>query len=197
MSEMVITGADGKPVVVTIEGELKVRSVQLGDEQHSIEESKTWNITTGQITLTDANPTVVQFIKNTTFEGNLIIPLYIFLTEPSTGGSGGDVKVEIIRNPTSGDIITNANKGIEVHQNFGGTKPFPGDHFKGATSEGAVTGQQTNDIMRSRMSDDDRLLLGIITYLPQGAAVAIQITPPTGNTSMVIESIMEIYEGSV
>ena len=139
MTEQVPTSSSGKPQKFTGQGRAQVESVNISDEQHAIENDAQWNLTTGQITLTDDNATVVHYVSNDTFEGNVILPLFILLAEPSTGGSGV-MKIEFIRNPTSGDIIDNANSGEAVHQNFGGAKAFPGKNYKGATSEGDVSG---------------------------------------------------------
>lgn len=191
MSELKIKDGAGKGRLAAVDSEnrLKVFSTQESEEQHAIGEGRTWNITTGELTLTADTASAVQYVKNTG-TATLIVPLYIILTKASSGGSGNS-KIEILRNPTAGTVVSDANNGTNINQNFGASATPKVDHFVGGEGK-TLTGQ--DDVLNSQTTASNRLLLGIITFLPTGASVGIRITPPSGNTSIVVESIMEIYE---
>lgn len=193
MSELKIkdgTGT-GKLTAVDDENRLRTFSVIQSHESHAVEEGKTWNISTGKITLTTATASAIQYVKNTG-TSTLVVPLYIIITDLSTGGPGGGALVEILRNPDAGTVVSDASDGTNVNANFSSSAVPSITHYKGAQGK-TLSGEDA--IMNSRTTDATRLLLGIVTYLPTGASVGIRVTPPTGNTSMVIESVMEIFAG--
>jgi urease beta subunit len=156
-----------------------------------------FNINTGDITLTNATETTVLYIKNT---GNypLVCKTFIHILGNTTGGSG-DGKVDIIRNPTSGDIITNANDvligpGISANQNYGSRNTLSGNYFKGASGESVISASDGVHITTRLSSSVGRIpisLDGII--LPINASVAVNYTPPTGNTSQIVQFACSAY----
>ena len=99
--------------------------------------------------------------------------------------------IEILRNPTAGTVVSDATAITPTNMNFGSADVPTADLFSGGEGK-TLTGQ--DDILRSKTSSDSRLLLGILTRLPQGASVGIRVTPPSGNTSMDVESIIEMFE---
>ena len=166
-----------------------VTQTELHDAVHR---GKTWNIGTGFLTLTSTSPSTLIYLKNTS-DDNLFIDLYILLTRASTGGSG-DMLVEILRNPTGGSIV---NAGTAIPSSQISNMDFSSANEPDATinfgGEGfTATGESA--IMRSLSTASNRLILGILTLIPSGSSVAIRATPPTGNTSMDVETAIEIYE---
>ena len=71
------------------------------------EQGNSYNLNTGDITLTSAAKTTVFYFKNNE-DADYHITAFIYNLGNSTGGSG-DVKIDVVSNPTTGDIITNAN----------------------------------------------------------------------------------------
>lgn len=192
MSETIVNGADGAGYEAKVDktNRLHTRSVSLTEQEEALENGKDWNIETGTINLTTANASGLMYLKNKG-EKNLKVKLYVFLIDPSTGGAGGKVLIEILRNPTGGTVVTDANVANSVNMNFGSSNEIEADVYYGAEGK-TLTGQ--DNIIVSKTTDDTRMLLGIFTELPRGASLGLRLTPPTGNTSMNVNSILEAYE---
>lgn len=145
-----------------------------------------YNLNTGDITLTDAAATTVFYLKNNE-DKDLIITSLIYNLGTSTGGSG-DGKIDVLRNPTAGDIVTNANNvAINSNQDFGSSKTLTADVFVGATSEAVVT-DGTVSISTRLNSATGRTVLSLgSVVIPKGSSLAINYTPPTSNTSQICQ----------
>lgn len=167
-----------------------VDSIQRSELQASADVGLTWNVGTGYQTLGTDNKSAMLYLKNDGVK-QIHIDLYIVLTKASTGGSG-ETLVEIVRNPTSGTIITESPVSISAtNMNFGSASAPSATIYSGAEGKTLLG---SDDTLRSKTTDDSRLLLGIFTVLPQGSSVGLNVTPPTGNTSMDVEVIIEIFE---
>lgn len=200
MSEVVIkNGATGDTAQVNPKGYLRTVALTEDIKDHAADTgiAQKYNINTGDITLTSANKTSVLYVKNTSSAGDMIVTAFIYNLGNTTGGSG-DVKFDIIRNPTAGDIITNANNvlvgaGTEANQNFGSANIMTGSFFKGATGETAFTDGSVTISTRSAANTGRIFLdLGAVT-IPAGSAVGVDYTPPTGNTSQTIQVAMSVF----
>lgn len=174
---------------VDSEGRLHTDAVTRTELQLSANFGKTWNIGTGNLTLTEATSSAVMYLKNTGIR-NLHIDLYVVLAKASTGGSG-DLIVEILRNPTGGSILDTPTSITPTNMNFGSAGAPVADIYSGVEGD-TLTGEE--DILRSKTTADNRLLLGIFTVLPSGSSVGIRLTPPAGNTSMDVETVIEVFE---
>jgi len=157
--------------------------------QEALQQGKTWNIGTGFVTLTSANASGLMYLKNTG-DKNLNVGLYVFLLKASTGGSGQGL-VEILRNPTAGTVVSDAAAVTPTNMHFGKTDVPDALIYSGGEAK-TLTGQ--DDILRSLTTAANRLLLGISTIIPKGKSVGLRLTPPTGNSSMEVECVMEVYE---
>ena len=171
---------------------LYVDSISRTELHSHIEEGETWNISTGEVTLTSANESALLYMKNTG-QKSLFINLYVVISGASTGGSG-KMPVKIYRNPTAGTIVTTATDVISANinnMNFGSAN-VPDAIFYSGVEGDTLTGE--SGILRSQTTADNRLLLGILTSVPIGSSVGISVTPPVANTSMVCEVVLEMFE---
>lgn len=200
MSEVTIKNAgSGDLAKVTTTGRLKSESIveQLIDHACDSEIAERYNVNTGDITLTSATKTSVLYIKNTSDKGDLVITSLIYNLGNTTGGSG-DVLIEVIRNPTAGDIISNANNvavgaDISANQNFGSSNTPSGSFFKGASGETAFSDGSVTISTRSA-SNTGRIAITLgSVVLPKGSSLGIDYTPPSGNTSQKCQFIASCY----
>jgi len=176
----------GNVAKVTDEKRLETASITTSDKDHACGLGDTYNINTGDITLTDANETTVLYIKNN--ESNpLVLTALIYNLGASTGGSG-DVKLNIVRNPTTGDIVTNATAADTVSNlNYGSSKTLTADVYKGATVDSVVTDGTVSVSTRSA-SNTGRIVVSLgALVIPQGSSLAVNYTPPTSNTSQITQ----------
>lgn len=155
-----------------------------------------YNINTGDITLTNATETSVLYIKNTG-EDDLVITALIYNLGATTSGTG-DVVINIIRNPTAGGIVTNTNNaavgpGVSANQNFGSTNTMSGLFYKGATGE-AVFSDGAISVSTRSASNTGRIVVSLgAVVLPKGIALGVNYTPPTSNSSQIVQFAAACY----
>lgn len=199
MGEFVLkNGANGDTAFVDQNKRLHTETVIQDQASHAsdsgIEEK--YNINTGDITLTDANKTTTIYSKNTGVY-DMVLTALIYNLGNSAGGSG-DVKIDVLRNPTAGDIITNANDclvgpGVSANQNFGSTNTMTGLFYKGATSEGVLSDGDVTITTRSA-SNTGRIVVSLGSMIvPKGGSIAVEYTPPTSNTSQIVQFAFACY----
>jgi hypothetical protein len=200
MSEVIIkNAATGDTMQVTPKGYAKVVCVSENVKDHACDTGieQKYNINTGDITLTNDTKTSVLYVKNESRAGNLVIESLIFNLGNTAGGSG-DVKIDVIKNPTTGDIIDNANNvlvgaGIEANQNFGSANSLVGKFYKGATGETVFSDGDVSVTTRSA-SNTGRIVVSLgAVVLPRGTSLGLDYTPPTGNTSQTCQFALSCY----
>ena len=185
---MRIEDGKGSGLYAEVDSNFRIATTAITEEQldKAGDDGDKYNINTGDITLTDAAITTVLFLKNNE-DRDLIITALIYNLGTTASGSG-DVKVEVLRNPTTGDIVTNAN-AVEAksNQNFSSNKTLTADAYKGATSEAVIADGAVSISTRSA-ANTGRIFLSLgRLVLPKGASLAINYTPPASNTSQICQ----------
>ena len=177
----------GRVAKVTSENRVETASITQADKDHAADLEDKYNINTGDITLTDANETTVLYIKNNE-TNDLVITALIYNLGATTSGTG-DVKIDVIRNPTAGDIVTDAvTSGVIIsNQNFGSSNTLTADVYKGDTADAVVTDGAVSISTRSA-SNTGRIVVSLgALVIPKGSSLAINYTPPTSNTSQITQ----------
>ncbi len=182
----------GKEAKVNNNNRLSTTSITESEADFATEEGTRYNLNTGTITLTDANNTTVFYLKNNE-DSDLIVTALIYNLGNSTGGSG-DLTIDVVRNPTAGDIVTNANTvDIIQNQNHGSTRALSADVYKGATAEALITDGAVS-ISTLSASGTGRIVISLGALdLPKGSSLAVNITPQSGNTSQNIQVAAACY----
>ncbi len=199
MSEFSIkNGANGN--VAKVDSNLRVHTAGVNEElrDHACDSSiaQKYNINTGDVTLTDANKTSMLYIKNTG-DDDLVITALIYNLGATASGTG-DAVIEVLRNPLTGDIVSNANDcavgpGVSANQNFGSTNTLTGLFYKGATSEGVFSDGALTITTRSS-SNTGRIVISLgAVIIPKGASMGIEYTPPASNTSQIVQFAASCY----
>ena len=155
-----------------------------------------YNINTGLVTLTNALETTILYLKNND-ERDIVVDALIYNLGRTNGD--GDRIITVVRNPTAGDIITNANPvpvGPEVNANlnYGSSKVLNADIFLGASGEVVVSGGGLN-IHTIDPNSNGRIAIspGGVIRIPNGNSLAINYTPPAGNTSQNASFALNVY----
>ncbi len=101
--------------------------------------------------------------------------------------ASGNSIIDVIRNPTAGDIVTNANAvDMNSNQNYGSNKTLDANAYKGAQGESVVTdGAQSIQSIIANGTGRVVISLGALV-LPQGSSLAVNYTPRPGNTGQTI-----------
>jgi hypothetical protein len=199
MAEITIKdGSTGNIAKVDLNKRIHTASVTEPQSDHACDTGieQKYNINTGDITLTNATKTTVLYIKNTG-DDDLVVTALIYNLGNTTSGTG-DVKIDVIRNPITGDIITNANNcavgpDVSANQNFGSTNTLTGLFYKGATGETAVSDGALTVSTRSA-SSTGRIFISLgSVVIPKGASMAVDYTPPTSNSSQIVQFAAATY----
>lgn len=183
------SGAEAK---VTNDNRLSTAAITETEAVLAASKGERFNLNTGTITLTSANNTTLMYIQNQE-DSDLVLQSVVYLLGNSTGGSG-NATFNIIRNPTAGGIITNANTiNINANYNFGSNRTLSANCYKGATGETVVSGGST--LLSTLLSSaTGRIFIGLDSIiLPKGTSVAVNYTPPTGNTSQAVQVAFAAY----
>lgn len=185
-------GLTGNKASVSPQGRLKTSAVTLSQSEREAFIGDKFNINTGSITLTNATETTLMYIKNNA-DLDFVISTFIYNLGNTTGGSG-DITANVIRQPTAGDIITNANNvDVVSNLNFGSSKTASLDAYKGASGESVVT---DGDVSISTISPSPTGRIAITNatlVMPKGTTLAVNYTPPTSNTSQVVQIVASGY----
>ena len=174
----------GKLQKVDINNRAHSYSVSISEAAQALQDGDSYNWNTGNITLTDAVDTPVMYLKNNE-DRDLLIDSLALGFKGDTGGSATDmVEITIVRNPTTGTTITNANNAdINQNRDFASSNTFTGLVYKGATGETITNG---DDILFLYSGTGTRLFASIGLHLAKGDSVAVKVKPRASNTSMVM-----------
>ena len=187
------TGA-GFEAKVDPENRLSTTAVTTLSKNQANEEGRAFNINTLDVTLTTASKSAVFYIKNNE-DDPLHIPKFTYIIGTSTGGTG-DFKVEILRNPAAGTIISTATVvGIVSNRNYGSSNILTADAFKGAEGATLTDGAKSVSTILANTGSIYSVDSGEF-ILAKGSSLGIEITPPTGNTSLAIQIAIECYIGN-
>ena len=163
---------------VSINGKVQTHSEDATDRADS------FNINSGLVTLTDASVQGVLYIKNNEDRDFHIQSIETKLG-PSTGGVATDTcRVQVIKNPTTGTLISEATAGdVNSNRNFGSSLVFTADVFKGDASATVTDGTVH---IESLLSPNSREIFNIDEVLTKGDSIAITFEAPDSNTSMKV-----------
>ena len=152
-----------------------------------------FGINTGDITLTTASPSAVFFLKNNE-DKPLIFYTIGFAFGSSTGGSGNG-RIQLVRNPTAGTIVSGA-QSVEIFENlnFGSANTCEVDAFKGAEGNTFTNGSNSGKTFSTFPVRTTTTTPAII--LPRGSSFGAVITPPPGNTSCLLQVFVSFFMGN-
>jgi hypothetical protein len=186
MAEQIIDGkGTGSRAEVDSNNRLQTFAISEGLSLDAAKNGENYNINTGSITLTSATESAVMYLKNNE-DKNFVIEEVIIILGASTGGTG-DLTIELIRNPTTGTVISGATDADVVgNRNFGSSRELVADVYKGAEGNTLTDGTLFSDTTRSAASTVVRFDADVIV-MPKGTTIGVNITPQASNTSMSVK----------
>lgn len=192
--EIILDGSGkGYTTKVDEEGRLHVDSISTTRESAQSQRGYSFNVNTGVLTLTNAaTDNGVFYIKNNE-QGALIIESFFYLISSSTGGTSDGV-VTIIRNPTTGTLISGASAiTMNKNRNFGSSRELDALAYKGSTGT-TITNGDDFAVTFVPYSIASRIVVPFSGLtVPKGASVGIKYTTPTGNTSQKVAFAIACY----
>jgi hypothetical protein len=164
------TGA-GYKAKVDKENMLGVRAVSEPFITHRAVEGSAYNVNSGEIAFTTAGTLI--YFKNNEKEDFIITSLAVGVNSLGTHSDIGEVL--LVRNPTGGDLITDATAiDYNINRNFGSSTTITADVYKGK-SGGTLTGGAEAALFYQ--GANGRLFASINFVLPKGTSVGVKYEP--------------------
>jgi len=191
MPDMIKDGKGrGYSAEVSPDNHLVTHAYAEGFKEFAVISGDAYNINTGAITLTNDTTTPVLYVENTG-DNEFVIPQIIYLLRATTGGAG-DCTVNVYKNITGGTIVSGAtNVDMKQSRNVGINRLPSGNIYKGATGNTRTGGTQ---ILSTLVGTSVKVLIEVgDLIIPKGKNICFEIIPPTGNTSMSMMFINELW----
>lgn len=188
MAECIVDGTGkGYGAKVGNDNRLQVRAVTEPEIIHNCEGGRAYNINTGLISVTgDAS---LIYLKNNSDNQFILTGLVIGEFEGITHSD--DPYVTVIRNPTGGDIISDATVvDMNQNRNFGSAKVADADIYKGKVS-GTITGG--NDIGLFHATPGGRSFYTLDFILPRGTSIGVKYTANASSGSANVYAVLVGY----
>lgn len=169
---MKIEDGTGKGSSLKIDANNRAHTQTISETEalHSTELGDAYNINSGNIALTGDG--TLLYLKNNE-DRDLVIEALAFGND-GLGTHSSNPRYTIVRNPTAGDLISDATAvDMNANRNFGSNKTLTSDTYKGKTS-GTITGG--NDIAILEGTNDGRDYFTINFVLPKGSSIAVKWT---------------------
>lgn len=180
----------GKFAEVDSTNKLATRSITTEEWKEALELGDHYGITSGQVTLTSACTSAVLFFTNNE-DQTLIVDRLLINSDDSCGGSVDNLIVGFTKNGTS-ISCGSGNDPIQVNTNFGSSNTLCITGERGA--EGAtICGGSNFGALRIENPTRHRGV-DVRFLIPKGSSLGIRITPPAGNTSMVVVFSINVHK---
>lgn len=177
---------------VDSEGRVGTSAVVVTEQQAAAVKGNTYNLNTGELTLTTDDETPVFLLENTG-ESRVVKVSRVFITALASTGGAGAFRVNIYYGATAGTILaapvlplynfnTTSAQTLMANVRLGGT----GVTFTPKGSPAPIRSLYPAAGVRS-LTEFDHIVL------PQGGAVLLTVTPPAGNTSMTVEAGLNAF----
>lgn len=170
--------------------ELRTFAVTETKAQAANEDAVAYNINTGEITGITSGDATLLYLKNGEDE-DIFIDAIVFGIRGFTGLSDMAV-VEFIRNPTGGDLISDASPVAQsANRNFGSAKTLKTSTlaYKGKNS-GTLTGG--DDFSLFYIGNNQRIFADINILLPKGSSFGVKITSDATAGTAYCAAIMNV-----
>lgn len=172
------------------EGKIQARAVSISEQASKALIGETYNLNTGKFTVTDDNETVLFTFKNTAEDKPMIVTRVFVTFLGSTGGTGA-VEASVESGVSGGTILDQPLAPIK-NFNFGSSKTPNAEFRIGGTGLTFTGGEKVPEFLFT--SDNQRHLVPFDAItLPRGASMTFTLTPPVGNTSMMVEAGANVY----
>lgn len=190
MPTSIKNGADGTVAKVDNNHRLHTSSVTVPVERNANKKGDAFNVNSGVITLTDAVDTPVFYLKNNNVKSLLVTAIAVGVGI-STGGTGDNPTITVIRNPTAGTIVSGATDvDIKSNRNYGSANQLTNvTAYKGATGL-TMTGGEDHILF---FQGTGRLFASIDEIIPQGTSIGIKFNPQTSNTSQDVYAALILH----
>jgi hypothetical protein len=192
MAEQLIDGTgSGSKVKIDGNNQLHTFSVTETEQRAATEIGNEYNINTGSIAFStnSSTRTTILYFKNDEDTDFIVTAIAVGLGTRS-GTVSDAANVFVVKNPTTGTTITNANAvDMNSNTNFGSSKTLKSTTlaYKGADNEGATSGGSDHALL---YMSDGRLFASLNVVIPKGSSIAVEIDGNTSGTFNVYAALI-------
>ena len=181
---------NGKEASVDDNNRLLVNAITENIENHITEYDGKFNISTGTLKLTSANPSAVLYFKNNEVY-DYSLGSVIYNLGSSTGGTK-EAQCDVYFHVTGGTIVSNATPvDIIANHNLGSSRTLDAHAYKGAQGATYVADEYA---ISSLIKPGNRAVVSLgQVIIPRGESIVVAITPPAGNTDMDLQVALSGY----
>jgi len=171
---------------VTKNNKLATISVTETEQLEAIHDGDGYNLHTGQISLSASSG--VMYVKNNEDKDLIIDAIVVGI---GAGSFSDNVEITMIRNPTTGTLISGAtNVDMNQNRNFGSSNTLVADVYKGASGNTITDG---NDILLIAQNGQGRVFATVGLVLQKGNSVGVRINPMLSSGSANVYAALIIY----
>lgn len=183
-------GSSRETLSIGTDRRLKTRAITQSEQDAAGVDGDSYNVNTGDMTLTTTGESAVLYIKNDETRDLIIDSIVIILGSHAT--TDGDCGVVIERNPTGGTIVDNATAvSINTNRNFGSSNTLSVTAYKG--TEGYTLTGADGDYISTIVKTPVRSALEISTLVPQGKSIGVLLTPGgSGNVICQVAAVCHL-----
>ena len=169
---MKIEDGKGKGVWAQVDASSRLRThaITEGEALHAAEEGNAYNINTGLISIT--GDATLLYLKNNENSDIVIDAIAVGSFEGITHSD--DPYLTVVRNPTGGDIISDATAvSMNANRNFGSSNTLVADIYKGKVG-GTMTGG--SDLAILQATPGGRSFYPLQLVLAKGSTIGVKLT---------------------
>lgn len=167
----------GRKAQVDADNRLRTNSINLDQQVASNNTGDAYNINSGNITFSAAG--TLLYIKN---NEDLDLVIETIIIGQGSGTTSNIGEMAIVRNPTGGDLISDATAVSQnANRNFGSNKTLGVLAYKGK-SGGTLTGG--SDAALVYVGTSGRAAIPINLLLPKGSSVGLKLDPKLSSGSV-------------
>lgn len=181
--ESIIKGGTGnnKPAGVSDDNRLQVAARTETEELHETDFGNSYNCNSGEINFTGTTESGMLYIKNTGSD-DLVVPAFIWLLGTVGGGTFGEWRLRVYRNPTTGTLISDASALTAHNKNFGSSKLLSSTATIYKPTAYGKTVTNGDVAILTMVTSSGRFVVPIQVVLPTGASLAMTVEAPAGTT---------------
>lgn len=174
MSTTILDGTgQGYKVRVDSRNKLKISGVTESEAIFATSSGDGYNLNTGYFSIT--GDSTLAYIKNND-DKIMVIDAIAIGSRDGTAVYSDDPYITLIKNPTGGDLITDATPLAQnQNRNFGSSNVFNGESYKGKVG-GTITGG--NEIATLQVSSGNRNFYTVDFFLPKGSSMGVNLIAP-------------------
>jgi hypothetical protein len=200
MAETIENGGSGVKIGAHVDQneQLHVHAITRTNTQDSTIKGNSYNINTGEIGLTSATESAVLYFENLEAPVNgesAFVVDAIAIGIDSLGTTAGMAKITMIRNPTTGTIVTNAVSADMIeNRNFGSSNSLISNIYKGVEGDNFTNGE---DISIFYQTVGSRASYTLDFELQKGSSIGVTIDTQTsaGTTNIYVAIIGHRIDG--